>query len=204
MFTATKNIDTAFRQYRTFCLLFMICNVITICFCIYRCEKRIDKAENKVLILLNGAVVKAMASNRKDNLVVEAKDHIKSFHEHFFSLDPDEKVIISNITEALYLADGTAKRAYDNLKESGYYSGIISSNISQQIHVDSVTLQTEEYPYLFRCYATQKIARSTSTVLRSLVTQGTLRNVSRSDNNPHGFLIQDWATVENRDIDVKK
>ncbi|MDP3180258.1 MAG: conjugative transposon protein TraK, partial [Bacteroidota bacterium] len=35
---------------------------------------------------------------------------------------------------------------------------------------------------------------------RSLITEGALRNVSRSDNNPHGFLIERWNTIENRDI----
>ena len=42
-------------------------------------------------------------------------------------------MIQSNITKALYLADGSAKRQYENLKENGYYSNIISGNISQQI-----------------------------------------------------------------------
>jgi len=27
-----------------------------------------------------------------------------------------------------------------------------------------------------------------------------LRNVSRSDNNPHGFLIERWATIANKDL----
>jgi len=55
-------------------------------------------------------------------------------------------------------------------------------------------------PFGFKCYATQVLVRSTSTVSRSLVTKGYLRNVSRSDNNPHGFLIQRWQTVLNQDL----
>jgi conjugative transposon TraK protein len=156
--------------------------------------------QGRVYILANGKALEAFASDRKDNIAVEAKDHVKSFHQHFFTLDPDEKVIQSNITRALYLADASAKRAYDNLKENGYYSNIISGNISQQIIVDSVQIDINQNPYFFRCYATQKIIRSSSIVLRSLSTEGYLRNVSRSDNNSHGFLIERWTTVENRDI----
>ena len=109
-------------------------------------------------------------------------------------------MIQQNITRALYLADGSAKRTYDNFKENGYYANIISGNISQQITVDSISLNTYNHPYYFRCYAVQEITRATSIVLRNLVTEGYLRNVSRSENNSHGFLIEKWNTVENRDL----
>jgi hypothetical protein len=66
--------------------------------------------------------------------------------------------------------------------------------------VDSISIDIDQYPYRFRCYATQSIIRTTSIVSRSLITEGALRNVSRSDNNPHGFLIERWNTIENRDI----
>jgi conjugative transposon TraK protein len=156
--------------------------------------------QGKVYILANGKALEAYASDRKDNIPVEAKDHVKTFHQLFFTLDPDDKVIKTNLTKALYLADASAKREYDNLKENGYYSGIISGNISQAIKVDSISIDIDQYPYRFRCYATQSIIRTTSIVSRSLITEGALRNVSRSDNNPHGFLIERWNTIENRDI----
>jgi hypothetical protein len=35
------------------------------------------------------------------------------------------------------------------------------------------------------------------------VTEGWLRNTSRSDNNPHGFLIERWAILDNRDLKVE-
>jgi conjugative transposon TraK protein len=156
--------------------------------------------QSKVYIIANGKALEAYEADRKDNIIVEAKDHIKTFHQNFFTLDPDEKVIQINVTKALYLADISAKRAYDNLRENSYYSNIISGNISQRINVDSVQVDINQYPFYFRCYATQKIIRSTSIVFRSLFTAGYLRTVNRSDNNPHGFLIERWSTIENRDI----
>lgn len=131
---------------------------------------------------------------------VEGRDHVRNFHHYFFTLDPDEKVIRHNLAKALYLADNSAKSIYDDLKESGYYSGIISGNISQEIIIDSIRMDIANYPYRFRCYATQEIIRPTSIVTRALVTEGALRNVSRSDNNPHGFLIERWRTIDNRDL----
>jgi conjugative transposon TraK protein len=200
MFKQMKNIDSAFRYVRTFTLIVIVGSIILCCFSLYKSYQLVAAMQGRVYILSNGKALEAFASDRKDNIAVEAKDHVKSFHQHFFTLDPDEKVIQSNITKALYLADASAKRAYDNLKENGYYSNIISGNISQQITVDSVQIDINQNPYFFRCYATQKIIRSSSIVLRSLSTEGYLRNVSRSDNNSHGFLIERWTTIENRDI----
>lgn len=200
MFQKTQNIDTAFRHIRAFCILIIILNAVTFCFYTYRSDQRVERAENKALILLNGQVVKAMTSDRESNLPVELRDHVKVFHKAFFSLSPDDKAIKENIGKALYLADGSAKRAYDNFKESGYYSDIISGNIIQQINIDSVNVSTDSYPYYFRCYATQELIRSTSKAKRNLITEGYLRNVDRSDNNPHGFLIEKWSTIENRDL----
>ncbi len=200
MFTKMKNIDTAFRHIRLFSIVVVICSVMVSCFIAYKSYELANNVQSKIYILANGKALEAYASDRKDNIPVEARDHVKTFHQYFFTLDPDEKVIKFNITKALYLADASAKRAYDNLKENGYYTNIISGNISQQIKVDSTKVDINEYPYYFRCYARQSIIRTTSIVSRSLVTEGYLRNVSRSDNNPHGFLIERWTTIDNRDI----
>jgi conjugative transposon TraK protein len=202
MFTKIKNIDTAFRQVRRFTLAVIVCCALICCFTIYKTVELCKHIQSKVYILSDGKVLEALASDRKDNIGVEARDHIKTFHQLFFTLDPDDKVINTNIAKALYLADGSAKQAYDDLIESGYYAGIISGNISQRISVDSVQVDLSAYPYHFRCYATQQIIRTTSTVTRSLLTEGWLRNVSRSDNNPHGFLIERWSTIENKDLKV--
>jgi conjugative transposon TraK protein len=203
MFNHFKNIDTAFKHIKLFSYLIIIACVFISCFAIYKSYESSDNYKNHIYILANGKALEAIASDRKQNIPVEARDHIKMFHEDFFTLDPDDKSIQTNITKALYLADESAKRAYDDLKEAGYYANIISGNISQQITVDSIRFNMDGYPYSFKCFATEKLIRTTSTTSRSLVTQGYLRNVSRSDNNPHGFLIERWETLENKDEQVK-
>ncbi|RUT68517.1 conjugative transposon protein TraK [Flavobacterium cupreum] len=200
MFSKMKNIDTAFRHVRGFSILVISGCILISCFSLYKSFTLVSQMQNKVYILANGKALEAYASDRKDNIPVEARDHVKTFHQFFFTLDPDDKVIKSNVTKALYLADDSAKRIYDDLKENGYYSGIISGNVSQTIKIDSITIDINSYPYGFRCYAAQNIIRTTSIAHRSLITEGNLRNVSRSDNNPHGFLIERWNTIENRDL----
>ncbi|MBS1735572.1 MAG: conjugative transposon protein TraK [Bacteroidetes bacterium] len=200
MFKKMKNIDTAFRYVRGFTMLVIVGCVVICCFTLYKSYSLVAEMQSKIYILANGKALEAYASERKDNIPVEAKDHVKVFHRLFFTLDPDDKAIQATITKALYLADGTAKRIYDDLKENGYYAGLISGNVNQTIAVDSVAIDTNEYPYRFRCYATQNIVRPTSITTRSLITEGSLRNVSRSDNNPHGFLIERWNIIENSDL----
>ncbi|WP_294958351.1 conjugative transposon protein TraK [uncultured Flavobacterium sp.] len=195
-----KNIDTAFRHVRGFTIFVILgCTAIT-CYALYKSFTSVALMQDKVYILANGKALEAYASDRKDNVPVEARDHIKTFHQFFFSLDPDDKVIKANVTKALYLADNSVKRIYDDLKENGYYSGIISGNISQTVAIDSIRIDINEYPYRFKCFARQNIIRTTSILNRNLITEGTLRNVSRSDNNPHGFLIERFNTLENKDL----
>lgn len=203
MFRTTKNIDTAFRQVRLFSIGVMaVCLILTL-FISYKSYQLASQSQQKIFILANGKALEAYAADRKDNIPVEARDHVKMFHHYFFTMDPDDKVISSNLTKALYLADGSAKQQYDNLKENGYYTNLISGNISQEIQADSIIINTNDYPYYFRYKGLQKIIRPTTIVTRSLVTEGYLRNVSRSDNNAHGFLIERWKTLENADLKVE-
>lgn len=203
MFTQLKNIDTAFQHIKRFSIAFLISCLLLTCTVTFLCFNEMRKADNRMLILYNGKVLEAFASERKQNLPVELRDHIRTFHKYFFTLDPDEKSITAGVTKALYLADNSAKQAYDNLREAGYYNNLISANISQEIEIDSIQLGTEA-PYTFTCYATQKLIRSSSTVLRKLVTRGNIRVLNtQTDNNPHGFLILGWETLVNTDTNLK-
>lgn len=204
MFTQFRNIDTAFKHIKTFSIFLILANVLTICFCIYKSYDIVNEAQNRVYILYNGKVLETFASDRKSNLPVELRDHIQTFHQYFFNLSPEDKAIQATVSKALYLADESAKKQYDNLRESGYYNNLISANISQDIEVDSTRLDIDQYPYTFTCYATQKLVRASSTVTRKLITQGRIRDIkTQTNNNPHGFLIQQWEILENRDENSK-
>lgn len=203
MFTHLKNIETAFKHIRQFSLFLIIGNVLTMGFCIYKTTEVVNAAQNRVHILYNGKLLEAASADRKSNLPVELRDHIRTFHEDFFDLSPDDKAIQANVNKALYLADESAKQEYDNLREAGYYNNLISANISQEVHIDSTLLSGNQWPYNFICYATEKLVRSSGTVYRKLITQGQVRDIrEQSDNNPHGFLIQHWEVLANRDTTI--
>lgn len=203
MFEKAKDIDKAFRAVRGLCALIVVCCFSLCSFLLHKSYQQSVMLQGRMYVLAGDKVIEAFASERRENIAVEARDHVRTFHSWFFTLDPDEKVVQNNLSRALYLADGSAKRQYDNLTETGYYTGIIAGNISQAVTIDSVLVDTRSPPFAFRCYGYLTITRPTSIVMRSLITQGFLRMVSRSDHNPHGFLIEKWETIDNRDLSTE-
>jgi conjugative transposon TraK protein len=203
MFTKMKHLDQAFRYVRGFTLL-IILGCLGLCgFVLYKSYQLAALTQSKVYILANGKALEAFAADRKENVAVEARDHITLFHQYFFNLDPDDKSIQASLTKAMYLCDGSAKQQFQNLRENGYYASLIAGNISQRIDIDSIELNTTFYPYYFRLHARQTILRATSIVHRSLITEGWLRNINRSENDTHGFLIERWRTLENNDLKIE-
>ena len=129
---------------------------------------------------------------------------MRRFHELFFTLSPDKGAIESNIKRSLFLADKTAFNYYKDLAEKGYYNRVISGNVTQTVEIDSVKCDFDQYPYKVNTYARQLIFRESSLTVRSLVTSCRLLNATRSDNNPHGFIIEAFTITENKDLQTVK
>ena len=144
----------------------------------------------------------ALSQDLSQNRPVEAKEHVRRFHELFFTLSPDKNAIESNINRALFLVDKSAFRYYKDMQEKGYYNRIVSGNINQAIYVDSIVCNFNSYPYKVQTYARQMIIRTSNVTERSLITRCDLLNSVRSDNNPHGFTMERFEIVENRDIKI--
>ena len=89
----------------------------------------------------------ALSQDLSQNRPVEAREHVKRFHELFFTLSPDKSAIEGNIKRALLLADKSAFNYYTDFAEKGYYNRIISGNINQAVQVDSVQCNFDTYPY---------------------------------------------------------
>ncbi|QES88926.1 conjugative transposon protein TraK [Rhizosphaericola mali] len=202
MFHQLKNIESAFKHLKLFTFVIVICSAATACYTIYASFQEVHSMQGKVYVISNGKLLEAVATERKENIPVELRDHVRIFHHDFFTLDPDEKANERSLTKALYLADNTAKQQYDNLKESGFYSNVVAGNVTQRIEDDSIALNLNQDPYYFRYYGKQTITRPTSKVIRRIITEGYLRETSQSDNNPHGFLIEHWQTIDNADISI--
>jgi len=99
--------------------------------------------------------------------------------------------------KAMYLADESGVLQYNNLKEKGYFNSILSSSSVLTLQTDSIALGPNNK---FTYYGKQQIERRSATITRSLITQGYLKDIPRSENNSHGVLITNWKTLENKDL----
>ncbi|MCG6190187.1 conjugative transposon protein TraK [Maribellus maritimus] len=200
-FKSLKNIETSFRQVRFFGIVFVIlCAGIT-GYSVFSAFQFAEKQRQKIYVLDKGkSLILALSQDLSQNRPVEAREHIRRFHELFFTLSPDKNAIESNINRAMFLADKSVYTYYKDLVEKGYFNRIISGNINQTLQVDSVVVDFRNYPYSAFTYARQVIIRESNITQRSLVTTCDLINSVRSDNNPHGFTIENFTVKENRDI----
>ena len=200
-FKSLKNIESSFRQIRTFGIVFLcLCAAVAV-FSIVKSYRFAEAQRQKIYVLDEGkSLMLALSQDLSQNRPVEAREHIKRFHELFFTLSPDRAAIESNIKRALFLVDKSAFAYFQDLQEKGYYNRIVSGNINQRIEVDSVVCDFERYPYRATTYARQMIVRESNITERSLVTRCDLINSVRSDNNPQGFIMERFEILENRDL----
>lgn len=204
-FKSLKNIETSFRQTRLYAIAFVVLCLIITGYAVFSSYSFAEKQREKVYVLDNGkSLMLALSQDAKANRPVEAREHVRRFHELFFTIAPDKAAIEGNVKRALMLADKTAYNYYKDLMEKGYYSRMISGNIHQRIELDSVRCDFEAYPYRVRTYARQFIVRQSNITERSLITECSLINSVRSDNNPQGFLLERFTVLQNQDIQTVK
>lgn len=200
-FKSLKNIETSFRQIRFFGMVFiLLCAGIT-GYSVFSAYSFAEQQRQKIYVLDKGkSLILALSQDLAQNRPVEAREHIRRFHELFFTLSPDKNAIESNINRAMFLADKSVYTYYKDLLEKGYYNRIISGNINQTLQVDSVVVDFMNYPYTASTYARQVIIRESNITERNLVTRCSLIKSVRSDNNPHGFTVENFEVIQNNDI----
>jgi conjugative transposon TraK protein len=202
-FKSLKNIESSFKQLRIFGIIFLCLCAIVAGYSVRSAYDFAEAQRQKIYVLDNGkSLMLALSQDLSQNRPVEAREHIRRFHELFFTLSPDKLAIESNISRALQLSDKSAFNYYKDLSEKGFYNRIISGNINQTIQIDSVACNLDVYPYQVATYAKQMIIRESNITERTLVTFCKLLNSVRSDNNPHGFTIEGFEIKENKDIRV--
>lgn len=204
-FKSLKNIETSFRQIRLFGIVVVsLCAVVAIS-AVCMSLRFAEKQREKIYVLDNGkSLMLALSQDMNQNRPAEAREHVRRFHELFFTLSPDKSAIQHNIDRALILADKSAYNYYSDFVEKGYYNRIIAGNITQVVKIDSVVCDFNNYPYSAKTYAKEMIIRQSNVTERSLITTCRLTNASRSDDNPNGFIIEGLTILENKDIQTVK
>ncbi|MDN3692555.1 conjugative transposon protein TraK [Chryseobacterium tructae] len=202
-FKTLRNIESSFKQIRLFTFVFAVLCFGVVGVVVFKSYQFAEEQRQKIYVLDNGkSLMVALSQDMSINRPVEAREHVRRFHELFFTISPDKNAIESNVKRAFNLADQSAFNYYKDLQEKGYYNRIISGNIQQRIEVDSVVANFDTYPYDVKTYARQFIIRSSNLTIRNLFTNCSLVNSVRSDSNPQGFTIEKFNVIENRDVET--
>lgn len=206
IFKQLRNVETAFQMVRLVAALAVICAFVFACYTKCSTDRQIAAMQQHVYVLDNGKSLMLALSqeNMMDNRPAEAKHHVKMFHELFFGLTPNNEVINYNMKRVYSLADKSAFDYFNDLKEQGFYRRVIANNIIQQIFIDSIYCNMDVYPYQMGVFAQRVVLRKSVMSRYKLVTICRLENTSRSDNNPHGFLIIDFKVINNEELSREK
>lgn len=204
-FKSLKNIESSFRQIRLFGVVVVCLSAVVAISAVVLSLNFAEKQREKIYVLDNGkSLMLALSQDMNQNRPAEAREHVRRFHELFFTLSPDKSAIQHNINRAMSLADKSAYNYYSDYVEKGYYNRIIAGNVNQVLQVDSIVCDFNDYPYTAKTYARELIIRQSNVTVRSLITSCRLSNTNRSDDNPNGFIIEGLTILENKDLITTK
>ena len=122
-FKSLKNIESSFRQIRLFGIVFLsLCAVITV-WSVWSSYRFAERQREKIYVLDNGkSLMLALSQDLSQNRPAEAREHVRRFHELFFTLSPEKSAIEHNVKRALLLADKSVYNYYSDFAEKGYYN----------------------------------------------------------------------------------
>ena len=197
-----KNLENKIKLVLILCSLFLLGCIVISFGSIWAARTMVDDAQKKVYVLDGNVPILVNRSTMEETLDVEAKSHVEMFHHYFFTLALDDKYIKYTMEKAMYLIDESGLAQYNALKEKGFYGNIMGTSAVFSIFCDSIKFNEDNMSFTY--YGRQRIERRTSVLMRELVTEGFVKRVPRTENNPHGQLIVNWRTILNKDIDQRK
>ena len=79
-----------------------------------------ERQREKIYVLDNGkSLMLALSQDLSQNRPAEAREHVRRFHELFFTLSPEKSAIEHNVKRALLLADKSVYNYYSDFAEKG-------------------------------------------------------------------------------------
>lgn len=199
-----NNINSLFKAMRLFTIIIIIGSFAFAITTYYFAQQQIKESKEKIYVLTNGDVLQfALSKNVKENRPAEIRSHIEIFSTLFFDLDPDPKEIKNRIDKSLVLIDNSGQQMNSARKEALYYHKIVEGSISSRISIDSIQIDASSYPYRANLFAKQKLVRPSRIVYKKLLASMNVRDVMRTNSNPHGLLIENFRLIDNSTIDEK-
>ena len=201
----TKDIEKSFKGVSSLAVVSVVLSLVFSLVVAISALSYAERQREKIYVLDQGkSLLLALQTDAVMSKEIEVKDHVTRFHELMFTLSPQKQTIQESLDRAFNLADRSAYDYSQDLAEKGYYSRLVSANISQQMIVDSVVFQGNGYPYQVKTYARQYVIRESTMSEYAFVSSCQVLNASRSDVNPHGLIVEKFVVLENNLIQTRK
>lgn len=155
--------------------------------------KMYDKSLNgSFAIGKNGEVIPLQWVQERENLEVEALEHLRLFHTYFYGLDAT--TFESNIEKALWLGNSTVDNVYRQKKADGVYNRLMQYSLVQKVISINSEIDLTAEPYPFKTVTVFQINRGTMTDTYEMVTTGSLIHLEKRNfpKNTHGLLITNY------------
>jgi conjugative transposon TraK protein len=197
-------IETSFRKLKFITVASIASGVIIALGAVYISGQQMLSNNDNIYVIDRGSAVMAARNGQDAYRDLEVKDHIERFHELMFNLSPNSESIKRNLDRALVMSDKSAYDYWSDLSERGFYSRIVSANISQEIVIDSVKVDMSSYPYQAKTYAKVFMLRESNITAYDFESSCRLVDVERSPSNPHGLMIEKFRVSKNENMGTRQ
>lgn len=197
-------IETSFRKLKFITVASIASGVVIALGAVYISGQQMLSNNDNIYVIDRGSAVMAARSGQDAYRDLEVNDHIERFHELMFNLSPNSESIKRNLDRALVMSDKSAYDYWSDLSERGFYSRIVSANISQEIVIDSVKVDMSSYPYQANTYAKVFMLRESNITAYDFESSCRLVDVERSPSNPHGLMIEKFRVSKNENMGTRQ
>lgn len=197
-------IEKAFKRTKLLTLTFAGITVLVSLGAVFLSYSYVKGISSRVYVIEGGKALSAAADDSADQRELEAEDHLTRFHELLFNLSPSREAIHRNFEKAFLMSDRSAYTYVNDLEEKGFYERMVSANITEQISIDSTRVLINSYPYESAVYAKLYIIRESNITKYDIMTRCRLVDCTRTKNNPHGLMIENFKMVKNEKIETRR
>ena len=191
------NIDNAFKKTRLIAMLalgfsFLFCVIVMVI-----AMTMVTKGKGKIYITNGyGNTLEAYQIGANENRAAEVKSQVRNFHATLYNITPNPKEVKKNLDKVLLMGDASVKAFLDK-RGDAYYKKLIASDVEVKFENDSLRVNTSIYPYKAVQFGKEIVQTNVGFLVKKLVTSCELKEIARTDENPHGLQISNFEVLQN-------
>jgi conjugative transposon TraK protein len=134
-FKTLRNIENSFRQIRLYAIVFAVLCIGVVGYAVWQSYRFAEEQRQKIYVLDNGkSLMLALSQDASINRPVEAREHVRRFHELFFTLAPD--IVLLYKMDLNYSLHSCQKRFFHCFKFRSYNIHILTDFLTGNLCIN--------------------------------------------------------------------